>query len=207
VIIALAFLIGGGIAIGYVIDKVIDRLLLKWLENQLQLHRKGQLGEERVLNVMYGVLDGEWWLFRNLEMPGRRLGDLDFVLVGPLGVLNFEVKAYSGEYRNIGERWERRHGTKWVALRRSPTRQARRNSAELSQFLSTNQIKQWVTPTIIWANPESTVLLDNPSTNVWTLDQLHEHLIGLKSERRLPERQVQRIVDVLRTVCETEDSA
>jgi hypothetical protein len=202
----IGILIGFGlmIAMVYVIGKLIDRLLFDRLIKELQLHRKGQLGEERVLNVMYGVLGADWWLFRNLELPGRHLGDLDSVLVGPHGVWSFEVKAYSGEYRNVGERWERRNGAKWFSLHKNPTRQARRNAAELSQFLATNQIKQWVTPVIVWANPESTVVLDSPSTFVWPLDQVSDHLMDLSSERPLSDAQVQRIVGVLKKTYQDE---
>jgi hypothetical protein len=199
-IIALVIVLMISMAMIYVMDKIMDRLLLSWLDKQLKLYRKGQLGEERVLNVMYGVLDGNWWLFRNLELPGRRLGDLDFVLVGPHGAWSFEVKALSGDYRNVGERWEKRYGAKWFPVPKSPTRQARRNAAELSQLLATSQIKQWITPVIVWANPESTVSLDNPSTNVWTLDQLSNHLKDLSSERPIPEAQIQRIVGVLKKI-------
>ncbi len=154
---------------------------------------------------MYGVLDGKWWLFRNLEMPGRRVGDLDFVLVGPHGMWSFEVKAYSGDYRNVGERWEKRRDGKWFAIRKNPTRQAKRHAAELGQLLATHQIKQWVTPVIVWANPESTVVLDNPSTFVWTLDQLSCRLKDLSSERPIPEAQVEKMVTVLKKVYQDGD--
>jgi hypothetical protein len=189
----------------YAVGKIMERLLLNRLNEQMRLYRKGQLGEERVLNVMYGVLDSKWWLFHNLELPGRRLGDLDFVLVGPHGAWSFEVKAYSGEYRNVGEQWEKRYGTRWLSVRKSPTRQARRNAAELAQLLTTHQIKQWITPVIIWANPESTVLLDNPSTDVWMLDQVSHHLKELSNERPIPEAQIQRIVEVLKEIYRDEE--
>jgi hypothetical protein len=195
----------GFFLLGYVFPKLLDRLIFDPLYKQMRLYRKGQLGEERALNVMYGALDGKWWLFRNLELPGRRIGDLDLVLVGPHGVWNLEVKAYSGEYRNVGDRWERRANGSWHPIRKSPTQQARRNAAQLSQLLSTNQIKQWITPAIIWANPESSVLLDNPSSPVWTLDELSDQLKALSSERPIGQEQVQKIVGVLKKISEESD--
>lgn len=201
----LIFYFGMALAIPYIIGKVLEYLVLDRIEKQMRLHRKGQLGEERVLNVMFGVLDGKWWLFRNVELPGRRLGDLDSVLVGPHGVWSVEVKAYSGEYRNVGEQWEKRLGTKWHSIRKNPTRQARHNAAELSQLLETHQIKQWVTPVIVWANPESTVVLDNPSTFVWTLDQISDALKDLSSKPPIPEAQVEKIVGVLKKICQDHD--
>ncbi|MBI5928185.1 MAG: NERD domain-containing protein [Chloroflexi bacterium] len=206
-VIFMIVLIGTIISTPYLIGKALDHLVLRRIEKQMRLHRKGQLGEERALNVMFGVLDGRWWLFRNMELPGRRLGDLDSVLVGPYGVWSIEVKAYSGEYRNVGEQWEKRFGTKWHSIRKSPTRQARRNAAELSQLLATNQIKQWVTPLIVWANPESTVVLDNPSTSVWTLDQISDGLKDLSSKPPIPEAQVEKIVEVLKKICQDHDDS
>jgi hypothetical protein len=205
--IVLLFFIMLALVAYYVPSKILGFLVMDRLEKQLRLHRKGQLGEERVLNVMYGVLDGHWWLFRNVEFPGRRLGDLDLVLVGPRGVWSVEVKAYSGNYRNVGDRWEKRYGGQWHTIRKNPTRQARRNAAELSQLLGKHQIKQWITRVIVWANPESSVLLDNPSTHVWTLDQLSEHLKELSSENPLSETQIQRVVEVLKTICQEADDS
>lgn len=204
-VLALIIFFGLSLAAYYLPGKALDYLVIKRLDKQMQLHRKGQLGEERVLNVMFGVLDGRWWLFRNVELPGRRLGDLDSVLVGPHGVWSFEVKAYSGEYRNVGEQWEKRLGTKWHSIRKNPTRQARRNAAELSQLLATHQIKQWVSPVIVWANPESTVVLDNPSTFVWTLDQISNGLKDLSSKPPVPEAQIEKIVEVLKKICQDHD--
>ncbi len=198
-------LFGMIISTPYLIGKALEYLVLNRLDKQIQLHRKGQRGEERALNVMFGVLDGRWWLFRNVELPGRRLGDLDSVLVGPHGVWSVEVKAYSGEYRNIGDQWEKRLGTRWHSIRKNPTRQARRNAAELSQLLATHQIKQWVSPVIVWANPESTVLLDNPSTSVWTLDQLSDGLKDLSSKPPIPAAQVEKIVEILKKICQDHD--
>ncbi len=204
-VVVLVFYFGMALMIPYLIGKALDYLVLNRIEKQMRLHRKGQLGEERALNVMFGVLDGRWWLFRNVELPGRRLGDLDTVLVGPHGVWSFEVKAYSGEYRNVGEQWEKRLGTRWYSIRKNPTRQARRNAAELSQLLATHQIKQWVTPVIVWANPESTVLLDNPSTSVWTLDQISDGLKDLSSKPPVPAAQVEKIVEILKKICQDHD--
>ncbi|HEX3049410.1 MAG TPA: nuclease-related domain-containing protein [Aggregatilineaceae bacterium] len=189
-----------GIAAPYIFFKLLERLVLDRLDEKLKLYRKGQLGEDCVLNVMYSVLDGRWWLFPNMELPGRRLGDLDFVLVGPHGMWSFEVKAYTGEYRNTGEHWEKCYGGKWHTVRKSPTRQARRNAAELGQLLSTNGIKQWVNSVVIWANPESTVSLSNPSCDVWMLDQLSQHLKALSDERPIPQTQIAQIVEVLKKI-------
>src|SRR5262249_28170863 len=94
--------------------------------------------EEReggILTIINKALDGSWFLFQNVVLPGRKKADLDSVLVGPTGVWVLEVKNFSGEYRNIGEHWEYRTGKCWKLDRSSPSRQAQNNAVRLSNFL------------------------------------------------------------------------
>lgn len=195
-IIALAIVLVLMVAIPWGYTKIIDMILTRF-DKKIRLHRKGQLGEERVINVMYSVLNNQWWVFRNVELPKRRSGDLDLVLVGPHGVWCFEVKAYSGDYRNIGDSWEKRLGNRWLPLTQNPSRQAKRNAANLSQLLATHQIKQWVDPIVIWANPESSIVQDTPSTQVWTLDELHDRLNTLTTNKPLGQGKSQEIIRIL----------
>jgi hypothetical protein len=183
--------------------KLID-LLMSRIDQQIQLYRKGQLGEDRVVTAMYHFLDGEWTLFRNVEVPGARYGDFDLVLVGPYGVWCMEVKSYSGLYRNLGEKWERYTRGKWLPAWSNPTRQAKRHAAALGHVLKTHEIDQWIQPIIIWANPESNVKLENPSVFVWTLDQTGDRLKQLSNERPIGEYQQQRIISVLSDLIKTQ---
>lgn len=175
------------------LDKAINRI-----EYQIQLHRKGQRAEERVLNIMYHVLDRRWWLFRNLELPGQRSGDVDFVLVGPSGIWALEVKAFAGEYRNVGDQWQRRLGGRWLSALKNPSRQAKRSAASLSHILRTHDVRQWIQPVVIWSNPESVLQVENPAVFVWQLDQVAHELAGLQSSRPLAEQQVAEIVEILK---------
>ncbi|MCB9438504.1 MAG: NERD domain-containing protein [Anaerolineales bacterium] len=203
-IIALAIVLVLMVAIPWGYTKIIDMILTRF-DKKIRLHRKGQLGEERVINVMYSVLNNQWWVFRNVELPKRRSGDLDLVLVGPQGVWCFEVKAYSGDYRNIGDSWEKRFGSRWLPLTKNPSQQARRNATRLSQLLGSHQIKQWVDPIVIWANPESSVIQDTPSTLVWTLDELHGHLSTLTTNKLIEQGKLQEIIKILSDIVQSED--
>ncbi len=161
-------------------DWITDRL-----ERQMRLHRKGQRGEERVLNAMYQALDGHWWLFRNVELPGRKLGDIDFVLVGPQGVWVMETKAYSGSYRNIGEQWEARSKRGWRLARRNPSAQAKRNALALSSVFKSQKIDQWVQPLVIWANPEATLTSEYPAVPIWELDHISNQLTQVQAGKKI----------------------
>ncbi len=174
--------------------------IISQLDRQIKLHRKGQRGEERIMSMLYQHLDSNWWVFRNLEFPGRRSGDIDFVLVSPQGMWIIEAKTLDGEYRNIGEHWERRLGSRWMPALTNPSRQAKRGAATLAQFLQSHDVKQWVQPVVIWANPDSVLTVEKPSVYVWNILQVADELQKLDSARALPSEQIARIVEILRAL-------
>jgi hypothetical protein len=96
-----AVAVGGLWATWKLSDKAFGRL-----QKEIENYQRSQEGEARVVEILARYLDGQWSLFRNVVLPGRRRGDLDLVLVGPPGVFALEVKCYSGAYRNVGARWE-----------------------------------------------------------------------------------------------------
>ncbi|MBN2503427.1 MAG: NERD domain-containing protein [Anaerolineales bacterium] len=117
-------------------------LVLNWIEKRfdkrIDAHRLGREGEDLVVQSIVQVLDGNWYMFRNINLPGRNKGDLDLVLVGPPGVWVLEVKNYTGTYRNIGDKWEYKAGKKWKAMSKSPSTQATKNIGS-----SMKRVKIW----------------------------------------------------------------
>jgi hypothetical protein len=180
---------------------------LNWLERRFDRYRAGQKGEEAALNVFYHALDGNWHLFRNLELPGRRGGDMDFVLVGASGVWVIEVKTWQGDYRNTGDRWEKRLRNRWLSVWRSPSQQAKRNAARLSEALKTKDITQWIHAAIVWANPKSSVIRNYEAVPVWSLDILGEKLSQLKDKSSMAQPQRDQIIAVLKDLCKPTDEA
>lgn len=199
-IIAILLVIGSTTLIIYAMNWIFNRF-----ERQIKLHRKGELGEERVVNVLHHALDGHWWLFRNLELPGRKVSDFDLVLVGPPGIWLLEVKALGGEYRNTGDRWETLWKGRWIKSFADPSRQARRNAAMLSQALKGKQTSQWVNAVLVWANPESKLTVDYPSVPVWELDQVAAQLAAIRSEKPMSQAAYQQIVAVLKDLAQRQE--
>lgn len=195
----------------FVIAGVIVRLMMIGINRLLQhfdtlitQHRLGQEGEDRVIGIVQQALDGRWHVFRNIRLPGKPRGDLDLVLVGPAGILVVEVKNYHGIYRNNGSDWEiQRKGT-WGKMRVSPSQQAKNGAARLGNFLKADGIQAWVTPVVVWANPESNLRLENPMVAVWTLDRLPDELGNLWEEGKLSEHVRTQIVEKLTRLCEHE---
>ena len=190
-------MLAGAVLLMFLFNKLIARM-----DKQIANHRKGQEGEERVVGIMTQSLDGNWYLFRNVLLPGRQRADLDGVLVGPSGVWVLETKAYSGEYRNVGDHWEYRAGRHWRKARSNPSRQARNNAIHLANFLRADGIQQWIDAVIVWANPEAPLTIENPATAVWTLDRLPDELGNLWNGEKISKDKRQQIIDKLSKLCQ-----
>jgi len=193
------------LAIFWGLMRLVDLLLSKAnqrLKREIEVARKGQEGEERLLEALRQGLDENWTLFRNVILPGRNQGDLDAVLVGPPGVWVLEVKMFSGEYRNSGEHWEYRAGRQWRLLKKSPSRQARDNAVRLASFFRADGLSQWVEPVVVWANDESPLTVDNPAVAVWSLVRLPEELGNLWQRQPVAEQIRGRIVEKLTALCQ-----
>jgi hypothetical protein len=201
-VMVIAIMGGGAWLFGYLLNWASDRL---W--NQIDNYRKGQEGEDHIVEAMRQHLDGNWTLFRNMTLPGRNKGDIDAVLVGPPGVWALEIKTFSGEYRNIGEQWEYRAGKKWKLYKPSPSRQANDNARRFANFLRAGGIKQWIEPVVVWANRTSPLSVNNPSVAVWTLDHLPEQLGNIWQHKTMAESDRTRIIDKLTKLCQQPEEA
>lgn len=119
--------IGLAIALGFMLGRLVN-LIVNSLERQIDNYSLGKEGEDRVVEIAQQSLDGNWYLFRNVVLPGCNKGDLDGILVGPLGVWVWEIKNLNGEYRNIGDRWEYRKSRRWRPATANPSCQAEDNA-------------------------------------------------------------------------------
>lgn len=198
-VMVIALTIGASWLINYLVGLAVEKL-----NKQIDNYRKGQEGEDQVIEVMRQNLDRNWTLFRNVTLPGRNKADIDAVLVGPPGVYALEIKTFTGEYRNIGEHWEVR-ADNWKLLKSSPSRQAQDNAVRLSNFFKADRLKQWVTPAVVWANRESPVSVENPIVAVWTLDRLPEELGNIWQDQAMQESTQTRIVEKLTALCQERD--
>jgi hypothetical protein len=176
----------------FIPNKIFERL-----DKKRENYRFGKDGEDRVEEVIRQSLDGDWYLFRNIILPGRYKGDIDAILVGSSGVWILEIKNFHGEYRNTGDQWECLKGKKWKSIRSNPSRQAVDNAARLGNFLKADGISLWVTPAVIWANADSSLVVENPATLVWPLDRLYDELGNLGSHQPVASEVVDRIVEKL----------
>jgi hypothetical protein len=184
----------------------IPRKIEEKFEKQIENYRLGEEGEERALQAILQVLDGNWTLFQNINLPGRNKADLDLVLVGPPGVWALEVKNYRGKYRNKGDRWEYRRGKVWKPLKSSPSQQALNGAARLGNFFKADVINAFVTPVVIWATEEGTLEVENPQVAVWTYDRLSDELGNIWQKEKLSKDEQEKIVWKLTKLSEEKKS-
>lgn len=174
------------------------------LQKQISTARRGQEGEDRVLEVILQALDGEWKVFRNLRVPGFKKSDVDLVLVGPPGVWALEVKNLEGEYRNVGDTWQYRHGKAWRASKVHASREARAHASHLAGFLKADGLNVFANPVVVWANPDAALAVDNPSVAVWTLERLPDELGNIWYSKQMPAATRERISDKLDQLCKSQ---
>ncbi len=177
------------------------RMVLEKLDAQIEAYRRGEEGEERVVEKARRALDGSWVLFRNVVLPGRKRGDLDIVLLGPPGVWVLEVKTLRGNYWNVGDVWFRRVRKSWRKMRGSPSRQARNAALALKGWLKADGIKTYVHEAVVWADEEAQVTVEDPIVPVWTLSRMEDELGNLWDGQRLARDDGERIVQKLNRAC------
>jgi hypothetical protein len=177
--------------------------ITKRLDKMIEAYRLGQEGEEKTVQRIIQSLDGNWALFKNIRLPGRNKGDLDIILLGSPGVWVLEVKNFSGEYRNIGETWEYRQGKNWKIADSNPSRQAFRNAVRLRNFMKADNINVFVNAVVVWANEESPLTVENPTTPIWMFNQLSDELGNIMQVDKISEDERKKIAEKLYKLCES----
>jgi hypothetical protein len=134
--------IGVGAAAEHLYAKFSKRLNLyldqKFLQNNTA--EKGIEGEDLVETELKRILDEGYRIYKNFKIPGREF-DIDFVIVGPRGIILLEVKNYSEKiiFSDMGATIIRRIGYKTDNIRlfdkNDPRRQVIYHSVILNQYL------------------------------------------------------------------------
>jgi hypothetical protein len=125
-----AWLVGGEAAAVWILG-VLGVSFLSRLTGGSQ----GEAGERAALNSLAALPD-TYTAITNLLIPGfEKWGDVDILLVGPMGVLVVEVKNFQGQCRVEGEYWSHigRHG---ASRQRSVSGQLRGYIKAVNAYLS-----------------------------------------------------------------------
>lgn len=109
---------------------------------------KGNRGEKRVFLRLLEMLGSSYKLYRNFKIPGKRF-DIDAIIIGPKGIITFEIKNLSGEYRFVENKVYKisRYLDGNICYcelgeRRSPTKEVLRHNEALEEWLMKNDFER-----------------------------------------------------------------
>lgn len=117
------------------LDTFLDKTFL-----QIDTNQKGMEGEDMVENKLREMLDDRYRVLRNFKIPGREF-DIDFVIIGPKGLILLEVKNYtekmiiSEEFATIIKKTGYRTQTIRLDGKKDPRRQVLYHSVILNQYV------------------------------------------------------------------------
>jgi len=154
---------------------------------------KGRAGEDAFAAALR-PLDERYCLFRNFTPPAPYNvgGDIDAILVGPHGLMVFEVKSWAGTYRVLGERWE--HWSvpahSWISTDKNPTLQVKANVQRLEAFLASAKLAGVPVKRVVALADPNMRLADIRPTGVYIFAP---HLRGSTLDRLLDPRGARRL--------------
>ncbi len=140
---------------------------------EAELYRRGLQGEQALIWFLAQRLDNRYLLLRNYTPPPpfRTGGDIDGVLIGPHGVIVFEVKAWRGVFRCEGEEWLflPRDRSAWERGRKNPIEQARYSADRVKGTLALAGLRDIpVQPVIVVADPRMRVeIVGEPAVTIY----------------------------------------
>jgi len=151
------YLIGGLIFLTFL-------LLSAPSSKEARVVRAGLAGEEILRNKLHQILSDDYVGFFSLPLVR---GDIDCLLVGPTGVFLFNAKNHKGVIRQHNGCWEQekrgRRGKVYKVEMKDPSRQIRREIAQIKEFLSYNSLKPiWIEGVIVFTHPEMELFSDAP---------------------------------------------
>jgi len=68
--------------------------------------------------------------------------------------------------------------------------------------LKADHINQFVEPAVVWANQESSLAVENPSTVIWRYDHILDELGNIWQSDKLSVKERKKITDKLTKLCE-----
>lgn len=193
------------------LKSVIDRIeALRRTIDQLHIEKAkisiGLEGEKAVGGFFLRHLNDDWTVIEGFL--GEK-GEIDFVLVGPLGVFAIEVKNRAGIISCNGDQWAITKPDGSVELikdngGRSPARQLNESAGWLASKLHHAGFSVRVPTAIVWAHPKATMgAITNIGINYLILlgSNAHQHFKGyLALGTRLTREQVSGIVACVKSI-------
>ena len=135
----------------------------------------GARGEESVIRVLR-KLDPSFKVVNDVFLPGNG-GNIDHVVVGPIGVFAIETKNHNGMIKCYGDNWTRkkvgRRGTVYYPAMGSPSKQVKRNAVMLKEWLESKNLDVGnITAVVVFTNRDLELKVIRPTVSVVYLKDL-----------------------------------
>lgn len=110
-------------------------LLFLWQPSSAKRRASGERGEQKALALLRELPD-DYTAVTNYVVPGSRSGDIDLLIIGPMGIVAAEVKAYAGTVLYAEGAWWRVQADGRKTPIKNVSAQARANLRAVTGFLS-----------------------------------------------------------------------
>ncbi len=123
--------------------------------------RKGERGEESVLESLLRGLPATWLIFHNVvvEPQPDDFAQIDLLAISYAGVFLIETKAWQGSFKAYHDNWQIQVGRQWNKVD-SPTTQVQRQMRKLIQWLDQHRLPNprpadgWIMPTVVFTQAQ-----------------------------------------------------
>jgi hypothetical protein len=159
------------------------------------IYNSGYQGEKNVTNLLRKNLDDNYYLINGLYLRGGG-GDIDHILLGPMGILVLETKNWSGKIFCNGDDWKR-PGKSTVE---SPSRQVKRNAATLRHIIDDFcglQPAIKIESAVLIANNHAKLQISNPTVPILELHQLLNFIAAQPINHAFTSRQIEQLSECI----------
>jgi len=168
-------LFGMAISGFFLIISIIFFVIGAYLWNKQTTWEIGAEGEEAVIRALQN-LDSSFKVIHDVFLPSER-GNIDHVVVGPVGTFVIETKNYNGIIKCYDDDWSRkkvgRRGTVYDAGIGNPSKQAKRNAVMLNKWLESKNIDVgFIVAVVVFTNEDVKLKLVRPTVKVVYVDDL-----------------------------------
>ncbi len=167
-------------------------------------YRKGITGEQTVINSLKN-LDDNFYLINDIKFPHAH-GNIDHILLGPNGIFVIETKNYRGNIECNGDEWHRLYksikGSKDFIMT-SPSKQVKRNAADLKNFLidAADIVKNmsfiFINGILVFTESDIHLKLNNPTVPVLKAEELHDYINDFKTNNRFTNDELEFIAKLI----------
>jgi len=159
---------------------IIFKDKFKALEDSIYKFRKGQRGEDSVVNALTQFLGDEYIYIPNYIIPNSRIGDMDGLIIGPKGVIILEIKNWEGIFRISGrDVYRRLRADIYKLYRKNPFVQVYRCNESLRKLLAYKGMNTRVIPVVVLVSGKISAITGKTEIYITEVEKLVNYILGL----------------------------